>query len=375
MTNRFPWWLAVGALAATALLVTLGRLTLLQLGVSGAEPLWPHAYTMHGLVRWDSGWYASIAQHGYSYRPGEQSPVAFFPAYPLAVRALSSLTGLHAYMSGVIVSAICGVSSVVLFYRWACTQVTEPTARVASVLFCCFPYAFYLFGVMYSESLFLTLVLGAFLSLEKDRVWLATFFGALATAARPVAPALLAGLLAVQWHRRRKRGESLRRGDFVLLFSASGLLAYMLFQWAAFDEPLAFAHTQASPGWDHVPGWHAWLKVRFFELMTSNAVAHLKVRTGAHAVVAVLALWLGVRLRRQLGFGYAVWSVGVVLIPVITSKDLWGMGRYVLPAFPCFVHLASMLEGRPYARAATVLTCVVLFVLLALNFGRGGWVA
>lgn len=37
-------------------------------------------------VHWDSEWYARIAQEGYSYQPGQQSPVAFFPLYPLVIR-------------------------------------------------------------------------------------------------------------------------------------------------------------------------------------------------------------------------------------------------------------------------------------------------
>jgi hypothetical protein len=45
-----------------------------------------------GLVRYDAGLVLSIiADQGYSYTPGAQSPVAFFPGYPLMVRALSGV--------------------------------------------------------------------------------------------------------------------------------------------------------------------------------------------------------------------------------------------------------------------------------------------
>src|SRR5207253_7773676 len=46
---------------------------------------------LHPLVnmwsRWDTGWYLEIAKSGYSYRPGYPSSVAFFPLYPLLIRA------------------------------------------------------------------------------------------------------------------------------------------------------------------------------------------------------------------------------------------------------------------------------------------------
>src|SRR5688500_6462153 len=44
-----------------------------------------------GWAQWDSCWYHRIASDGYSYVPGMQSTVAFFPAYPLVVRAFGVL--------------------------------------------------------------------------------------------------------------------------------------------------------------------------------------------------------------------------------------------------------------------------------------------
>jgi len=38
---------------------------------------------------WDGWWYTGIARRGYRFfRPDRQSPVAFFPAFPLGIRAL-----------------------------------------------------------------------------------------------------------------------------------------------------------------------------------------------------------------------------------------------------------------------------------------------
>ncbi len=48
---------------------------------------------LHGWAQWDSGWYSAIAGGGYGYIPGRQSTIAFFPAYPLAIRYLSALVG------------------------------------------------------------------------------------------------------------------------------------------------------------------------------------------------------------------------------------------------------------------------------------------
>src|SRR4051812_29604198 len=38
------------------------------------------------LNRWDVGWYGRVALDGYSYIPGAESNVAFFPLFPLLLR-------------------------------------------------------------------------------------------------------------------------------------------------------------------------------------------------------------------------------------------------------------------------------------------------
>ncbi|MBX5484019.1 MAG: hypothetical protein IRZ16_19515 [Myxococcaceae bacterium] len=59
---------------------TLANAFLPEFNLSPAHDDFPHVPLVQALVRWDSGWYASIAEGGYWYKPGHQSPVAFFPA-------------------------------------------------------------------------------------------------------------------------------------------------------------------------------------------------------------------------------------------------------------------------------------------------------
>src|SRR5688572_21520650 len=56
-----------------------------------------------GLGNWDGGWYAQIAQSGYWYHPGAQSPVAFFPLYPLLIRGLTQ-AGVNLAMAATAIS-------------------------------------------------------------------------------------------------------------------------------------------------------------------------------------------------------------------------------------------------------------------------------
>src|SRR5215467_10223816 len=63
---------------------------LFRMGLTGAvsAPLAP-ADLLASWQKWDANWYLSIAQHGYN----QAQATAFFPLYPLFVRAAAVLTG------------------------------------------------------------------------------------------------------------------------------------------------------------------------------------------------------------------------------------------------------------------------------------------
>jgi Gpi18-like mannosyltransferase len=132
--------------------------------------------------------------------------VAFFPAYPLLLRGLG-LLGLDTYLAGVLVTMVCGLLALVLFARWARTRADEDTARDAGLLLALYPCAFFLYGAMYADAFFLLLIVAAFLLLERGQLWPAVLLGAVATAVRPVAPALVLGLLARRLEWKRERGQ------------------------------------------------------------------------------------------------------------------------------------------------------------------------
>jgi hypothetical protein len=325
-------------------------------------------------ARWDSGWYASIARDGYTYAPGMQGPVAFFPGYPLAIRVLANL-GLDEFTSGFLVSLGCGILACWLFARWAVTQADSQTALVAAMLLILYPFALYLYGAVYSDALMLALVVGAFLCLERDAIVAATLLGAAATFTRPVAPAVVLGLLIRQLERRRQQGARIRWIDFLPLLGLGGIGLYMLHLWRHFGDPLAFAHVQSAPGWDQPPGWHTWLKLTWFRILFPRVAPLVAIRLVGHAFVALGALALVPATRRRLGWGYAIYVALAVGLPTLSSKDFMGLGRYVLSAFPLFLTLALLIRDKPRLAQLWLVISGVVLALLALAWGAGGYVA
>lgn len=394
--------------AGVAGFVVLAALTLLAAVVgAGLRHSPPAAGTLGWLdawVRYDSGWYRQIAEHGYLYRPGEQSSVAFFPSYPLLMRAGALVTG-DVLVAGVAVTVLSGLVAVLLFARWCSARMTREAALTAVAVLLLYPYAFYLYGAVYADALFLASTLGAFVLLEEGHAWLAGVVGALATAARPVGVAVLVGLavraveLAAERagvsggaaDRRPGRGwrgvtalarpavmtaaravRCLRWRDAGVVLAGGGLAGYGAFLWVRFGSPLAFVAAESAPGWDQGFGPRTWFKVSFFgQLLKGDPVN--SPRLVLPALVSLGMLLLLPRVRRRFGWGYAAFTALVVAIPVLGTKDFMGSGRYLLVAFPAFAVAAEMLTGarRPWLRPVSLAASGVLLLALAFVYGTG----
>ena len=375
-------WFALALFAAFVVLVFVdGRLSMALISYDAGVHHFPVPSWLDAYARYDTGWYHSIASKGYFYDgPDVQSSVAFFPAYPTAVRVVGYVVG-NLIVAGVLVTLACGAGVAVLFHRWVSGFLGERVAGYALALLCCYPFAFYLFGVVYSDALFLVAVLGAFVLIERDRPLLAGLAGIVATAARPVGVALcialvlrvleLRGVLAggrpaalvpaapladrpppiadprgVRLPLLPRRVDfgalrTLRPADFGVLLSVLGLVAFMALLWSRFGEPLAFTKVGGAAGWWRGTGWDVVAKIHLFRLLDSyglNIVTFWLVVQGLFSLVALASVPLVIR---RLGWAYGAYVLVAVGIAFVTTRDFIGMGRYVLAALPSFAVLAE----------------------------------
>ena len=318
---------------------------------------------LQGWAQWDSGWYFAIATGGYGYVPGRQSTIAFFPAYPLAMRGAAVVIG-NAYVAGMVVTVASGAAAVRLLFGWLSARLTPAGAWAALGLMLLYPYAFFLYGAVYPTALFVLAIVGAFVLLEGGHPLLAGLVGAVATAARPTGLVLVIALAVRAVERRRAAGEPVWR-DAGVLVSALGLAAFCFYQWRRFGDPFTFVTVQSA--WDQESGLRTWLKVRFFEDLTTlddrNILGTLSYL--AHPVLTFGALALVPRVFRRFGYGYGTYALLAVLVPAIATKNFFGMGRYLLAAFPCFAVAGELLAERP--RLARVVYPSLAVVLLALT--------
>ncbi len=353
---------------------------------------------MDGWFQFDAGWYLGIVRAGYSFVPGQQSAVAFFPAYPMGVRGLGDLLGDH-QVAGHVLAVACGLAGALLYALWVRGRLPQRSAVLAVGVLLLYPYAFFLYGPMYADSLFLLSAVGAFVLLERRWYLAAGLVGAVATAGRPVGVAVAVGLVVrtLELLAQDRRAARPLTGDVVatppvwpgwrdvvaavrdvrlrhvgVLASGLGLAGWVTYLWLQFGHPLAFVEVEGAPGWNQGVGPKTWFKLVFAGTLVKGPydVAALLTLQALACLCAVLLLR---RVQRLFGWGYAAYTAMVLLIPIIGTKDFMGTGRYVLVAFPVMAAAGDFLatRRRRWVAPVALVVCGALLVVLTFLFGRG----
>lgn len=193
------------ALLGYAAVRLLGTLVLMKWAHLQHRGLWPLLAD-----RWDSGWYLGIADHGYSYAFDEngfnESNLAFFPLYPVVVKAVAGVTPGSRASVGVAVAVGCA-----LLAAWGIFAVGDRLygARVGTVLAVLWgatPVAVVQW-MGYTESLFTALVAWSLYAVLTDRWVTAGGLCLLAGLTRPTGLALVAAVcvsaVVALWRLRR----------------------------------------------------------------------------------------------------------------------------------------------------------------------------
>lgn len=147
-------------------------------------------WLLGGLSHWDAEHFLFIAEHGYLY----EHNFAFFPGYPLSVRAVAELAlwplgGLlslwsRLLLSAVLLNALLSVLTAAVLYELGCVVLQcRRTAFFSAVLFCLTPANVFM-AAAYSESMFAFLVFSAMLQLEKGQSWTSGLLFCLAAGVR-----------------------------------------------------------------------------------------------------------------------------------------------------------------------------------------------
>jgi hypothetical protein len=326
------------------------------------------------LDRWDALRYLHIAQFGYQ----TAQETAFFPLYPLLVRAVAWLTLQHYYLAGLLVSNGALLIALATLYLLVRQDFDEDVAKRTALYLLVFPTAVFL-TAPYNETLFLAIVLQFFYHLRRRHWWAVTLLGALAALTRTAGVLLIVPLLVEFLRQRPWTWQALLRTAAVAVATCLGLGLYAGYCFSRFGNPLVFSQVQGEY-------WHRYLRAPWVGLgwglhdllalpPASLYEAHGFLDVGATILFLILLVYGWRRLRPSYNWFAVAMMLLFLLFPDIGLggvTPLESNQRFVLEVFPGFIALA--LWARTSARQTAILFLSGgLFMVLTAVFAMGRW--
>jgi hypothetical protein len=360
-------------------------------------------------TRWDSEWYLSVAQHGY----GAKARLAFFPLYPLAIKAVGFVVRSQ-IVAGILISLVALLVALYLLHRLTTLELGAGYARGAVLLMAFFPMALF-FSAVYTESLLLALTIGAVYAARLERWALAGVLGAFASATRNTGVLIVIPLLLLYLYGPRAAGIATRaigdsrrwrdriapryapRRDLLwLALVPLGLLAFLLYSDLAYGDFLRPLHATEIYWHRHfhflrgIPRgatfvWHA---LRQIASGSDTPLYPVPVgeladpyRLAAVNLVdfgfLILVVGLTVGALRSLPFAYGAYCVAGITIATSAPQayePLASFSRYAAVLFPIYIWLSRWATDR--RRLVLVVASLALGLgIFETQFATWRWVA
>jgi hypothetical protein len=354
---RLIGWIAAWVLASRLFLYVIALIGCAATGQAREYLMHPQNYW----VRWDAHHYLGLARDWYVNEGDPRFHIVFYPLYPLLVRMALPLFAQNVMAAALCVSNLCLTVACWALYHIARMQFDDGGARYAVRALLLFPTSLFL-SIPYSESTFLMLTLLAVLAARREKLWLAVFFGALASASR------IQGLLtavpvfyeAMRLSARRGRISPARIALRALQTSliAAGFGAYLLLNWQVTGNALQFLIYQREH-WGQTLG-SVWNTLSY---TIENAFYYdsLSARLGIWipqfvAIAAAFGLmWATIRRAHPADGAYAL------LYAWISFSPTWLLSgpRYLMAMYSLYPMLASLVRGRRRWGGGAVLAVLI----------------
>jgi len=335
------------------------------------------AYTP--LSTWDSVHYLFLAQHG--YRDGSPS-CAFYPLWPLAIRCVSILTGGNHIIAGLIAANLFSLIALLLFYDFARQLKGERVALWALLLLLSFPGSLFL-NFIYSEALFLLLIMGLWRSLEQGHPYRSAFFGYLLPLCRGVG---IFAVLPIFWFigrawllNRSSSGSRPRVVQFkdahpralaaLLCAPFAGWGTYLV--WMGIETGNPFEGFEAQKFWRVHSISNLWNLPKFVNSLLEPTSIHDFVGSALDRSLFILLLWC-LPLIFRLGSSYLIWTYMLGIIPAM-SGSFSSFVRFESMVFPLFLALAVFFQRHDRLGMLFIAVSFVLHAILVWNFVNYAW--
>jgi hypothetical protein len=350
----------VGAFLISRALVVAAAFTAEQLIIANPLLEGDGGPILFSLTTWDGQFYLGIIRDWYHVEPvsGLYRDVAFLPLYPLIVRVLATPWPQFAELIAVLVSNVAFLVALGMLARLGDPYIGRRRAAYAASLLAIYPFAS-AFAMAYTESLFLLLMVGAFLAAERrHRGWTGILLG-LACLSRFQGLVLLLPLLLIQLRQDSWRP---RPSNAWLALGPLATAAFLVYVGWLTGSPTGYLDAQL-----------AWGREGFGGASPDETIgAGITPYQGALVLTLCWSVFMLVWVRRDhLRPEYAL--VPILFIGAeLASGSLEAVGRVTMLGFPYIWLLAN--RRTAFARRWWPAISAGLFTLIAiLSFG-GFWV-
>ena len=367
--------------------------------IPSSLPVWFWSF-----ANFDGVHYLTIIDKGYS----AQFTQVFFPLFPLLVSLINFvLPFISPLFLGIVLSSLLFLLFLFIFNRLLKLDFNKKTTIWTLLFLLFFPTSFF-FGAIYTESLFMVLMVLSFYLARKKRWILAAVIASFSSATRLIGIFLLPSLLWEQYQSQDKiknqkflsvqAGKIKNRGikfklqdiflricDFVIFSLKSpflyivplGLVAYMIYLQLRFGDFLYFWHAQPVFGAQRSgSGVILFPQVvwRYLKILTTVSwklqIYWISLLELVSTIMAVFLLIFA--QRKKIRSSYLIFSWLSLIIPTLTGT-LSSMPRYILVIFPIFIVL-GLVKGR-LLKSAILAFFITLLIVLTTLFTRGYWVS
>jgi hypothetical protein len=357
---------AAGALGVLRLSSHVSRPTV----VNGVHQLGALGYVLSASAdRYDSWAYLAIAAHGYG--KVTSGSLAYYPGYPLLIRALNVVIG-SPLVTGVAISTSAFLVGLLMLHRLTELEIGRRAADATVLLVAFAPLSFF-FTAVYTESLFQALSVGGMLSARTGRWRLACALAALASMTRVTGLALLIALGVLRIRQRGRPDLSL----FWLGMVPAAFVAYMAALAVQGYPPLGMLSAQGQ--------WHRVLlgpiggialgalaaTVGLAQILRGAPVYRFQdsqaLAPPAENIVLMLVLAVALKAlyacRRRLAPEYTVYALLALMMCIsspVLGTPLVSVDRYILTIFPLWMAAGSWVAQRRLEPLAVALGSLLL---------------
>jgi len=342
-------------------LFLITRIALTIIGVMAQKLLNKGAHLTNYLLLniwsvWDSKRYAEIAVNGYptSMASPDYWYNGFFPLYSLFIRIVD-LFFRSPYLSGIIVSNIFLIIAAIFLYKLVKLNSNKETSLRSIKYLFLFPTAFILSGV-FSESLFLALLIIIFYYAKKENWLLTGILGFLLTLTRPYGVVVIFPLLYEYY---RSKDFKIRKTEIDIIYFLLiplGLVIFFSYLNSLTGDFFTYIHLKEVGGHTLSDPLRV-IRNAIYAGIRGLSHGTEKLFTGIYAITMISLL---VIFYKKIDFSHLLMGLMLVFIPIMSGDiAVRAIIRYMAVLFPLFIILAKITEKKEIDTYLTIFLALI----------------